>query len=167
MEYTLNQGRKLPHSTIIKDKKVVFSQTLEPSFSDMFMIPREEGTEFHVFQEFALDIAEVHDKDLSNNNKLGAASLNDTTVDVSLNISHDVSFNNSPSTSIKAGKSSPSTVARPKLSFVDLMSVEEYLEANRNKNRFVVRGGKVILGMLILKILSWQVLAKINPIYYV
>ena len=36
------------------DKKVVFSQTLEPSFSDMFMIPREEGTEFHVFQEFAL-----------------------------------------------------------------------------------------------------------------
>ena len=79
---------------------------------------------------------------MSNNNKLGAASLNDTTVDVSLNISHDVSFNNSPSTSIKAGKSSPSTVARPKLSFVDLMSVEEYLEANRNKNRFVVRGGE-------------------------
>ena len=33
-------------------ERVEFSRTVEPSFFYMFMIPRGEGSEFHVFQEF-------------------------------------------------------------------------------------------------------------------
>ena len=81
----------------------------------------------------------IQSKDFSNNNKLGDASLNDTTVDVSSSISQeDVSFNDL--LSIKAGQSDPRTLSRPNSS-VDLLSLEDYLEANRNKKRFVVTGG--------------------------
>ena len=108
-------------------------------FKSLFLVIISRFENFKSKAVFNLDVDEVQSKDFSNNNKSGDASLNDTTVDVSSTISQeDVSFNDL--LSIKASQSCPRTLSRPSSS-VDLLSLEDYLEANRNKKRFVVRGG--------------------------